>query len=421
MYRNPDDLNPDKTYVSGPMEVVRLEGSVGAIKKVIYLLMDFHIDLGQQTECSNIYAQSIQEYLIKNLRNSQKPIDFFFENFTQNIYSSLSNLPEPPYNIYGKQLTKKYILGIALMLKKLFNYNSKSNKAELPLIDNLRIHYLDVRQNLTIAMLRPNLFLFQSMEHLHENGANEQVKGYIETVKKDWIEFHGLMTNCLSDVAKCKITEKPNDISQNKTDSRLNEKYISYIFHKMIHKYSHKDVQKKLNDILKKIKIDELINLYDEYYKLYNEYYIAIVNDAGLKRPPEYSIRQGYGYDTYGDDVTITLTRHIHLHDLLNKIGNHTNAGIIYMDVFFLRRFLDKDYITNVVAYTGAMHSANYTQILIQKFGFRITHISNPGVDVAELTSQIASTADLRNVEYLLYPNELYQCSDLSSFPKNFE
>jgi len=35
-------INADKIYVNGPVNVVRLEGTIGDIKKVIYLFFDYH-------------------------------------------------------------------------------------------------------------------------------------------------------------------------------------------------------------------------------------------------------------------------------------------------------------------------------------------------------------------------------------------
>jgi hypothetical protein len=41
-----------------------------------------------------------------------------------------------------------------------------------------------------------------------------------------------------------------------------------------------------------------------------------------------------------------------------------------------MKKFLDKDYITNMISYTGARHSSNYVYILIKNFNFKITNYS---------------------------------------------
>lgn len=50
-----------------------------------------------------------------------------------------------------------------------------------------------------------------------------------------------------------------------------------------------------------------------------------------------------------------------------------------------LRRFLDKTYITNSIAYTGMGHSMNYIYILLHEFDFKITHVSYTEIPITEL------------------------------------
>ena len=52
-------------YVSGPVNTVRLEGSINGVKKIIYLFMDFHADLHHQTECEDIRSLDIDKYLVQ--------------------------------------------------------------------------------------------------------------------------------------------------------------------------------------------------------------------------------------------------------------------------------------------------------------------------------------------------------------------
>ena len=42
------------------------------------------------------------------------------------------------------------------------------------------------------------------------------------------------------------------------------------------------------------------------------------------------------------------------------------------MDCYFLRRFLDKDYITNAIVYTGHIHTTEYLFFLIKYYDFEI-------------------------------------------------
>ena len=46
-------------FVNGPYNVVRLEGNVGKVKKVLYVFFDVHNDVSGQTECQNIRSIEI--------------------------------------------------------------------------------------------------------------------------------------------------------------------------------------------------------------------------------------------------------------------------------------------------------------------------------------------------------------------------
>lgn len=74
------NLSKSIKQVNGPINVVRLEGKVNDVRKVIYVFLDFHYGISRQTECENIYSKDIQLYLAENFGNltkSDKIYDFF--------------------------------------------------------------------------------------------------------------------------------------------------------------------------------------------------------------------------------------------------------------------------------------------------------------------------------------------------------
>lgn len=90
-----------------------------------------------------------------------------------------------------------------------------------------------------------------------------------------------------------------------------------------------------------------------------------------------------------------------------------------------MRRILDKNYITNGIVYAGAAHIASFINILVNVYGFSITHVAKSKIsDIKKLESEIKKmkpyfkdrpkTMDLLNVF------GTNQCSDISSFPNNF-
>ena len=99
-------------------------------------------------------------------------------------------------------------------------------------------------------------------------------------------------------------------------------------------------------------------------------------------------------------------------------------TGARIVDIYMLRRFLDKSYITNAISYTGAAHSANYVEILMRDFGFKITHAAYSSMgttDMQALNAEIKRRLDAKESIYNLFVAlPLQQCSDLTSFPENF-
>ena len=61
-----------KEFVNGPINVIRLEGDVNGIHKVLYTFMDIHIDVSRQTKCADLKSNDIMQYLIKNFEDISK-------------------------------------------------------------------------------------------------------------------------------------------------------------------------------------------------------------------------------------------------------------------------------------------------------------------------------------------------------------
>ena len=71
--------------INGPINVVRMEGTINGIKKTIYVFMDRHDHLQEQLECNNVFAKDINQYFAETfikLNDSGKMYDFFFGNLS---------------------------------------------------------------------------------------------------------------------------------------------------------------------------------------------------------------------------------------------------------------------------------------------------------------------------------------------------
>jgi len=66
-------------FISGPVNYIKLIGSINGIQKIIYILMDVHNDIDSQTKCESFDTEEISHYIYKKIKNAQKPLDFFME------------------------------------------------------------------------------------------------------------------------------------------------------------------------------------------------------------------------------------------------------------------------------------------------------------------------------------------------------
>jgi hypothetical protein len=129
----------------------------------------------------------------------------------------------------------------------------------------------------------------------------------------------------------------------------------------------------------------------------------------------------------------------------MNNIFNiNLQTFVVMTDLFFLRRFLDKNYISNGILYTGLYHMVDIMYILVNYFGYKVTHTYYEGN-----TDNYDKMFDLpiKNYTYIMMPTENltqtigknvdkddkkntiigplhqtipYQCVDLLKFPPNF-
>lgn len=117
---------------------------------------------------------------------------------------------------------------------------------------------------------------------------------------------------------------------------------------------------------------------------------------------------------------------HNRLRDMTDKIINlHSNlisSTSLFVDLYSLRRFLDKDYITNVVQYNGVRHTMNMIYILMHDFGFKLTHSTVEGLthEKALKAIKVSKIDNLGRLYEAVLPKHFSQCVDMSVFPKWF-
>lgn len=398
-------------FVSGPVNVVRLEGKIGDANKVLYAFFDFHMDLNQQKQCSSIDATPVTQYFVKKFRemdNSDTTYDFFLEAYPSSIQRNNHNY------------SSKYIMDLMRLFSKVFGYDYKKNTVlRTKEFNNTRFHYIDIRDYLDMSS---GYSWFNELDdYVHsipKYGINyddiEQMKN-LATASHNIIMFINEVLFKKGSYTKSKypvVLENPEKLYD------YTDKEMKLIIQHMIEKIKtskNKDVNGKINGIingrLKKM-INELNSTFKQLMKLLDE--------------SEKKLKFGYHELVVGDDgevdyfVNYSDLRINILHDITTLVGKICHEGlyigVLLVDLYFLRRFLDKDYITNGIIYTGASHSLNYIDILTKEFGFKITHASYSKYPMNKINDKLNE-----NLRTLFWPPVFDQCSDMSSFPELFK
>jgi hypothetical protein len=129
--------------VNGPINVVRLEGTINNIKKILYVFFDYHANINLQTECESYDSKDIVTYFYDIFKSSNKPVDFFFEVKSSTI---TKNNITPFKNIYINNINKFYT-------RSKFDESVKKNIKK-----NIRFHYLDIRD-----YLEKNIYYYDNL------------------------------------------------------------------------------------------------------------------------------------------------------------------------------------------------------------------------------------------------------------------
>ena len=170
------------------------------------------------------------------------------------------------------------------------------------------------------------------------------------------------------DQSRLKINNKFELKKINKIDSEIITKFIN----KIMGRYNHPELLEKFQSSFNQIKenFETIINLLTQLIDLMNQSYAFLSKPNNVLNLQDYTVMKVY---TYGKDSMKFIEFIYKFEILLNQIDMLCiyNFAMI-VDIFFLRRFLDKDYITNAIVYTGSAHSIFYIYFLVKNFDFKI-------------------------------------------------
>lgn len=369
--------------INGPINIIRLDGSINSIKKILYVFLDLHMPYKVQTKCEDYFSDDVTKYIKTEMLNTDVEIDFFMEH----------RLSKNDVNI---DKYKKFRDIYIEEMEKFFYENFKNKSKEF---EKIRFHYADIRDTYIIFSHRDinNLLYNYSCSSYNRNSLDLILKKY-----KDAIDY---ILNVIN------IFNNKSEIKAELTSLKEIKKTQS--------KYSNKDVKKK-NRILIDLfieKSNKLVELIRENYNLLilhekecNIYY----DDAGHSK----LIKDKNGHYSYffNDD------------DKINQIKDNQNTitglGIetysLIMDIYFLRRFCDKDYVKNALFYGGSAHGLLYINFLVNQYNFNVTHASYH-LHSIDKTNKILKDKFYEGGEELFSPPLLIQCSDISELPEKFK
>jgi hypothetical protein len=350
-------------YINGPINYAKLRGNINGVEKTVHLFMDKHYKLDEQTKCESYESIDIAHFLYKKIKKAKNPLDFFIEIRNEHIRMPRSNKRD----IYLREAIDLFKSEFIREENKV-RY-SKSNK-------NVRLHFLDIRDFFDIFYI-------------------------LDIINYDWkIDFDLLLENKLEDSNKLfnhldKIKKYLNKLETIKKDieSGINSNTrTSYYLNKIINKYQNEELKSNLQLFM---------NL--EFTK--NIFVIYSLLEEIREKIKRFNILDNSSKKNISKIIYYMSEFIIDLYSILT-------------DIYFLRRVLDKDYITNIITYTGRQHAINYIYFLVKYCKFDLIYIyKHEETNMEKLKNKIMLLDKLRDAYKLfnILDNNLLhlQCLEL--------
>ena len=346
-------------FINGPINYAYLEGNINGCEKKIYLFMDTHKSLNEETRCESFDSVDISYYLYKKIKDAKERLDIFMEINVIDLEIPITNKKDIYINEVANLFKSEFVVE---KINEIENVRySKTNK-------NVRLHYLDIRDHLGLFNVLDIIINIKKLLKNHISNTNEDED---EDEKKKLKKK--ILTNLedINDKIKILTKNKENliintNIEYNKTSDKQ-----KYYLNKVINKYQDENLRNNiilfiddyynnilfnLNNIIKKIKVNMINFNINEISQITN--YLDFIKEAII--------------DLYS----------------------------MFTDIFLLRRILDKNYINNCIIYSGNQHSCNYIYFLVKYYNFKIIKIYNSEKQINELEIEIKKA---------LYPFNVYK------------
>jgi hypothetical protein len=357
-----------KYLINGPNNCMRLTDG----DKILYIFGDFHADINQQKECEvddNYDSIDIDKLIYKFIKmEKNREIDIFLEEYK--FYSG---------SLYQNTYRQRYIDQVSKFVKS--NINIENNKIITnKKYSNFRFHYFDIRD------IFNNFFFYYAYNILNPSYSIPEIKKMID----ETLELYNQL-----------IILKKDIINKN------NHPYIN----KILSKYNIPSIGKKINTILDEVvikNIDITIEFINKFIQIYQKS-LKILLENNLSKEETMKIY----FDIY-----------LKINELKDNI---TFIFLTLTDLYFLRRFLDKDYIKTAIIYTGAHHMRDISYLLVKYFNYKITdtYFVRKDFNIKDITK--FKTDNFHYIKELTkFTNKtdenliITQCMNMFNFPTNF-
>lgn len=425
--------NNQTLTVNGPINGIRVDGTIFGIKKILYLFMDYHAPTNEETECNNLLSDDFHKHLMLTFKNNPTIIyDFFLEQHASLSLTSNSDMRE------------RYIDEVGKVFNQEFKYDPATDTVfPTKSFPNVRFHYMDLRDFFNYTM-NPLLRDIQyNIESLNLSAALQEetirsIENDLEDLQSELEKIYDLMYKKQNTVArytnKKRSKSKKNKVggarvigpTTNKERSvEANEGILVNFVDKMYNRYNHPEVKKVMIDFMNgyiKNTMDKTMHLVNETLEYIEGIYPLFKITVRDLTATETVLGKVNGY---GIDPKVIRRKIFDLQNYFEEISNAMLVIFIFLiDIYFLRRFLDKDYVSNGIVYTGGLHSMHYIYILVKFFDFKVTNASYSEIkDMQTLNSVLKDldiSADEIGLHKLFFPPRLLQCTDLTNFPPAF-
>ena len=387
--------------ISGPINIIQLKGDVDTIPKTITIFMDMELGMLTRSPCPN--SINIKDFLKDVFQKHKGPkLDFFLETQPTSMTKQITFDPYTLYSGYKfSNDTTKYINQVIELY---------SHKKKYP---NVRFHYLDISDYLYMQEVfeigqKVNTFIKYLYPKKISDHQINQIKDAI-TMMSAKIQF--LYASFFGNVSISFNYSAPHISRTVRQIARHNhymyDNKIQKLLNKIIYRYKHLSV-KAVTDVL----IGQ--DLLQSFQKLFSEleYLNKIVQEMVNFKQQNIMINVKAFVKEFGYHLEKTLESY---HIVVSKIT----------DIYFIRRFLDKDYIKNGIVYAGVSHCLFYIFVLVKYFGFEIVNASylNESLDTAhkiiKRTTRMnyilkAKDLQLTGLHRLFIPESAFGCPQLT-------